>query len=534
MAGAQAVITDVFEESWLLPRWDISGPNPPLTPPPGTNTGFREGKTDWIGQPAGEGWQLLIDDAPLPTCTEDPTRWTWTPGFFAGEVTAVLLDDRGEAVARYLLDVAPSPEKSGRRAFDEMLAELRDLEPALLVGTEPPTLASGAVGAYTDPMMEFARLRRFAPELLRVLDQIRSHPIRALRLDRAHLPVNRIRRVDRTTAVTALRNPAALAFLDRRDGEATESARPPRLNVPLTEETHDSAANRCLVALGRGIIRRARSISTRFETQVQRIDDQATRTDMSERWKVRKPILADLERRMVHLLRRPPFRDVTRPEITAAGLNAISSHPMYARAWRLGWKAMRPGVAGETLDDRMWTSPTWETYERWCFARLASDLAAARPDLDWTGVEFGRTRADARAIGRGSAETIEILFQPRFPGRKPSSADSFRSIAKGRFPDIVITHQVGGDRRFVVLDAKYRVSRPNVVDAMDSAHLYHDALRWGDERPSLSLLLVPRGGGADWLEDPEFRRQHRVGVLELSVGSERAELIAELGLGTGS
>lgn len=59
------------------------------------------------------------------------------PGFFAGEVTAVLVNGHGETVARYLLDVAPSPEKSGRRAFDEMVADLRDLEPALLAGTEP-------------------------------------------------------------------------------------------------------------------------------------------------------------------------------------------------------------------------------------------------------------------------------------------------------------------------------------------------------------------------------------------------------------
>ena len=529
MAAPTAEISETLDVSWVLSRWEASGAAAGLRPQPAANAGFREGEPAWIGKPDGEGWRLLVDDAALPTCVGDPSRWTWTPGFFAGEVTAVLLDGRGDAVAHYLLDVAPSPEKSGRRAFNEMLDELRDLEPALLVGTEPPTLASGTLGAQTDPMIEFARLRRFAPDLLRVLDQIRSQPIRTLRVDRADLPVNRIRRVDRATALTALRNPAALAFLDQRSEESAESARPPRLNVPLIEETYDSAANRCLVALGRGMIRRARSIATRFETEVKKIDDQATRTEMSERWKVRKAVLADLERRAVGLLRRSPFRDVTRPEITAAGLNALASHPMYARAWRLGWKAMRSGVAGETLDDRLWTSPTWEVYERWCFARLASDLAAIRPDLSWSGVEFGGEGADARAIGRGPRETIEILFQPKFPGGAASSADGFRSIAKGRYPDIVITHRVGNDRRFVVLDAKYRVSRSNVVDAMDSAHLYHDALRWGAERPCMSLLLVPRGGEASWLEEPDFRREHGVGVAELSVGSDRARLLSELG-----
>ena len=167
---------------------------------------------------------------------------------------------------------------------------------------------------------------------------------------------------------------------------------------------------------GRGIIRRARSIAVGFEAQVQKIDDQATRTNMSDRWKVRKAVLAELEHRMIGQLRRPPFRDVTRPEITAAGLNAIASHPMYARAWRLGWKSMRAGVAGRTSADRLWTSPTWEVYERWCFGPdWPWTSPRSGPDLSWTGVEFGGKGAEARALGRGPDETIEILFQPSFP-----------------------------------------------------------------------------------------------------------------------
>ena len=47
---------------------------------------------------------------------------------------------------------------------------------------------------------------------------------------------------------------------------------------------------------------------------------------------------------------------------------------------------------------------------------------------------------------------------------------------------------------------------------MTSAHLYHDCLRRGDKRPDFALLLVPRGGGASWLEEPDFQRLERVGV----------------------
>lgn len=517
------------QPSWTLRRWSEAGSAPSLRPHPAANLEFYEGRSAWFEKP-GDGWQLLVDDGALPTSSEDPTKWIWKPGFFAGEVTAVLQNPLKEVVAYYLLDVSPNPEKSGRRAFEEMIDELRELAPSLLVGTEPPTLSSGVLGEHVDPTIEFARLRRFVPDLLKTLDQIRSRPIRTLRADRGNLPANQVRRIDQVTARSALGDASALAFLDPRTSEGAQPTVFPRFNVPLVEETHDSAANRCLVALARGIFRRARWVAERVEATVQKIDDHATRTDLSTRWSVRKAVLLDLERRMAEKLRKPPFREVTRAEITAAGLNAIASHPLYARAWRLGWKAMRPGVEGAAEDDRLWTSPTWEVYERWCFARLANDLAAIRPDLSWTGVEFGKAGADARATGVGAGETIEILFQASFPPHVPSSASGFYSISKTRYPDIVITHQLGQTRRFAVLDAKYRVTRSNVVDAMDSAHLYHDSLRWGGERPWRSLLLVPRGGGAAWLEAQPFWELHDVGVAELCVDTEGIELLKNLGL----
>jgi len=72
--------------------------------------------------------------------------------------------------------------------------------------------------------------------------------------------------------------------------------------------------------------------------------------------------------------------------------------------------------------------------------------------------------------------------------------------------------------RFVVLDAKYRATRGNVLDAMESAHTYQDSLRINSQRPNSSLLLVPSGGGARWLEEPSFQQTHGVGVHPFSTG----------------
>jgi hypothetical protein len=160
----------------------------------------------------------------------------------------------------------------------------------------------------------------------------------------------------------------------------------------------------------------------------------------------------------------------------------------------------------------MWMSPSWEIYERWCFVRLGRMLAAERPEWNWQ-------RKNDRWVGTHCGQTAELLLQPTFPSR-PVPHPGLWSISKERVPDLVL--QVNSDEgaRFVVLDAKYRTSRTAVLDAMESAHIYQDSLRLGSRRPDASVLLVPAGGGASWLEDEEFYAKHRVGVHVLSARGE--------------
>jgi len=94
------------------------------------------------------------------------------------------------------------------------------------------------------------------------------------------------------------------------------------------------------------------------------------------------------------------------------------------------------------------------------------------------------------------------------------------SVSKERLPDLVLSVESAKGIRFLILDAKYRSSRLNVLDAMASAHIYQDSLRIGPSRPDASLLLVPSGGGAPWLEAPSFHMTHRVGVHVLAPGPD--------------
>ena len=129
---------------------------------------------------------------------------------------------------------------------------------------------------------------------------------------------------------------------------------------------------------------------------------------------------------------------------------------------------------------------------------------------------------------KGDDLCIELLLQPWFPAGDANSRSEFGSISGSREPDIVLTFHEGDRGRWYVLDAKYRTTRPNVLDAMSSAHIYRDSLRWRQRKPESAVLLVPRSGGAPWMEQPDFIREHRVGVRELNTETDVGGLLDDL------
>jgi hypothetical protein len=203
-------------------------------------------------------------------------------------------------------------------------------------------------------------------------------------------------------------------------------------------------------------------------------------------------------------------------------LTQIASHPRYARAYRIGSAALRIGVAGTPGPDVGQLTQTYGVYEAWCFAVLATLLARA------TGSNFA---PPARPVASSDialefacqdGRFIQLLFQANFPSEKPFAAFPAWSLSKQRYPDIVVACiNKGATEAFVVLDAKYRAGRDNELDAMESAHIYHDALRLGKDRPSLCLLLLPGNASARYLGSSHFWQAHNVGgISEYRPGGE--------------
>ena len=474
------------------------------------NRGFSESRTVQFNQPSPGDWSLVIDDEPIPQIS--PGIWEWTPGFFAGTVEGTLFRG-GNKIGQCLFDVSPDSSKLGSEAYNSLLDDIRDVDPALLFGEEPAQGRVGTLGTHQDPWLEFQRLRVYGPVLRQALESIIRAPIRSLRHQRRLVPFNAIHRVDRTTAVTALLNGTAAALGCTLEARAMGTGlNEPLFDVPATEEHFDGAANRCIFASLIAVLRRSRALLHILEEKVAHERTSETRSPLAARWPTRRRFLTEFGAALSRLQKRDPFSSITRPEITAAGLNAISAHPGYSRANRLCWQALRPGIAGDETQENMWLSPTWELYERWVFARLAK----LGEELCSSNSGFSSHLAVREWTGKlADGWDMQILLQPTFPAFDQRKS-GFRSLSGRREPDLVLTLKAEDRQRFLVMDAKYRTSRSNVLDAMASAHIYRDALRWDTGRADYALLVVPAAGGAPWLEAPSFREEHRVGVVALS------------------
>ncbi|GLH35850.1 hypothetical protein RS1P1_01350 [Pseudomonas moraviensis] len=79
-------------------------------------------------------------------------------------------------------------------------------------------------------------------------------------------------------------------------------------------------------------------------------------------------------------------------------------------------------------------------------------------------------------------------------------------------------------KRFLVFDAKYR----SALDAMESAHIYHDSLQWKGIKPDVSLLLIPRADKVMSLVSPTYYADYGVGAWQIGAESEGEALGIEL------
>lgn len=200
-------------------------------------------------------------------------------------------------------------------------------------------------------------------------------------------------------------------------------------------------------------------------------------------------------------------------ETTAAGLTQIAAQPSYSRAFRIGCRALASGIEGDESADQLHVAPSWGLYETWCFIQVLRIVGAVtqKPGVPATSTAVTAEQCVLFLLANGAK--LEVLFQATFPSLKPSGKRLGWSLSRERRPDIVLIHSGENGHKVFVLDAKWRSGRENVLDAMQSAHIYHDALRIGDSAPERALLLLPSSSAVPELEAGQFIQTHAVGAI---------------------
>jgi hypothetical protein len=486
-------------------------------PPGGVATGFVEGGVYSFRVGTSDAIFVLVDEIPLDRRLGQQA-WVWAPGFYAGRVDAEVLDSAGRLIATYGLDVGPSPNKLGQPQFLCMVSEILNITPSLLLGDGATSSRFGRDGDVGSVEVAYARMRRYGSSCLAALRAVCLHPLMSSHQERRTVQPHQVRRLDVRTVHDLCRTPVVGRLLGSDSGDPIDLS---RVTVPHVESTFDHAANRAIAVMLDRLLARAAALGQQFTDMVGRQDER-----LSTRASRRLRVLAAFTDGVRGIRRTPIFRAVTRPEVSSAGLNAISAQPDYARAFQLAWKTLHSGVLGEAEDDPLPMGPTWQIYERWCFVRTWQLLQEIAPEAGWKFVTGDPALVRPRVHGCLSGDTVILHLQPTFQAWDQASARGFKSLSRQREPDIVLTIESSQARRFLVLDAKYRASRANVLDAMQSAHIYQDSLTWHGERPWGSFLLLPRSGAVDWLAESAFQEAFGVGTFELAPDNDVSALAA--------
>ena len=452
-------------------------------------------------KPDQDGCLLYVDDEELLSAR----GWfRWTPELYAGRVRVEVLRPTG-SVDEYFLQVGSATSKADNLPFEEMIAQVRALYPRQLGGISAATLAFGSdgqPGQFADLVL-LARLRQHGHAFLEAVEQVARIPHAKLQAKRGKLPLSQVRRLH----PVALRDPK-LSTLLRNPALAAKHT-----NMPVTAWTSgasvDTQANRALLAL----LKRLRTAISALCVKVRANALQGTRKQQEQRAQRRLALLDALDARVSQVLRQHPFPAVTSGASSACGVAQIAAQPLYGKAHRLGTQALALGVEGHQLSDQLHANHSWGIYEMWCFVQVLHTLQrctgnSLRPAAPITVEADFCWHAEL-----ASGHSLELLYQGVFPKAQPSHGYEGFSISRKRIPDILIVERSGQTVRSLILDAKWRSGEHCELEAMESAHLYHDSLRIAGAPPDCCLLMLPGPLANYSLGQDDFIARHRVGAM---------------------
>ncbi|MCP3143103.1 DUF2357 domain-containing protein [Pyxidicoccus xibeiensis] len=433
-------------------------------------------------------------------------------------------------VVELQVEVIPRRDKLGEEQWLRLLSDLEQWLPALTTGLEGGL--GGAVGAQgaSAPFLALALLP-LVSHLQAAVRQVVSAPRETLTEQHEEVRPRAVRRAQRDTVRWLASHPlAASAVLDSRPG-----MREPFVPRTRGEVSIDHPVNRYVRYLVREVTRRFDLLAERLDTHARA---QEVVTDAPVWCQRRAERCRNAARSLRAVVSQGAFGKLVAEPPGEAAVLAVQDDPAYARVHRLGRLMLSPRFQLAQGPQGAPVRPSYELYELWTLLTLARGLQARFPQapMKWRGLHALESGA---ALGTDGVSawmdlpegTLGLYFNATFRSYFARGSATRWSLSMERRPDLVVTWAPReGDARWMVLDAKYRVSRTALSQALTSAHLYRDSLLWPEfgGRCGSALMVVPSvlEEVRPWA-DPGFIGEYGFGLVQATPGAVSASTLGD-------
>lgn len=485
-----------------------------------TLEGFQELGKYSILRPTSKS-SLYIDDSPIPTDSSD-AYWEWSPGFCSGRVAVEVSSPDVFRPQIYFFEVSADKNKVDTAQFRQFLEDIAEYLPEYLLGSDPEPAQAGVGGKspLVSLWIAYARFKANAEAYLTALQAISERPITRLKYLRESVDISQAKRIDAVTIGFLRSNPSLLnALAHQKDNtlDGPNVIRDTRVNVPFHDPSVDNPPNRLILRQIKEISRQNSWLQR--ELVAYKGSGADAGSDLSQSTPRRLRYLSKFERKLRQITNSETFTAVASQSSRVAGLNAVSANPVYDRTHKLGLSILKKGISELSNAEMQYLSSTWRIYEAWCFCVMASALKEMYPDYDWA-LHRSKSYSDSLLEGRKGNRIIRLYDQLVCPSLEKENSYGYISISRERRPDFVLEIENQSSRRFVCLDAKYRVSRPGLLEAMASAHIYQNSIKLNGNPPLASCLIAPNVKNVERLAEKSYLDNYNVSCFALGKREE--------------
>lgn len=415
------------------------------------------------------------------------------------------------------IEIVPSQKKISIELWMQMLVDLEAWLPSVTAGLDDAR--QGGIGHRGVPAWFLAEaLLPLVPALLsatRALCQSLRYKHSTVLAD---VPIHAARKV-RSETVRWLSRHAETARIVL--GRSSGNPKPLRIPLRMATEDINHPANRYVAWLLRRISSVLRDVGGRLKTFRGHIDD-------DQRWFEERSSAMQMASNEIDQLISSCLLATVDPQADLTGAVAtIFDDPSYARVHRLGRRFVAPGFELDALDPPARVRPSFSIYEFWCLLALRNALRSIS-DFSWKErglgalLELGGSGSGATIIGQSACGVLELSFNATFisyhvHARRPAKSGRW-SLSSMRRPDFVVAWRPAAQTslaRWVFLDAKYQVGASTLAGAMQTVHIYRDALRWDTHGGQAlgGVLLAPSSEQAEIYFGEAYRASFEIGIL---------------------